>query len=163
MKFFIYSRQEIEAMDPHDVSHVIVSIKTPDDPNNVKLPTNEHTKDVLHLQFHDIDRVVVGYSDHLEQNMFQLAHAKQVREFFERNKDVERFIVHCDAGLSRSPAVAAALSKLYVDDDDSYFFKRYHPNMRVYRFIIDEVLWHEASKIEPSRSSAEQERPSPKR
>ncbi len=155
MKFFVYSRQEIEAIEPHDVSHVIVSIRTPGDPDEVKLPVNDHTEDVLHLQFHDIDRVVVGYNDDIEPNMFQQTHAKQVREFFEKNKDVERFIVHCDAGLSRSPAVAAAISKLYVSEDDSYFFKRYHPNTRVYRFIINEVLWHEASKIEPSRSSAE--------
>lgn len=45
-------------------------------------------------------------------------------------------VLHCDAGMSRSPGVAAALSKVLVGDD-SQFFKRYRPNMRVYRTLLE--------------------------
>ncbi len=140
MKFFVYSRQEIEAIEPHVVSHVIVSIRTPGDPNEVKLPMNEHTKDVLHLQFHDVDRIIQGYNENLEPEMFQPEHAKLIREFVESNKNVERFIVHCDAGWSRSPAVAAAISKM-LTNDDVYFFNRYHPNRRVYNMILNDTSY----------------------
>lgn len=137
MKFYVYSRQAIEAIAPFEESHVIVSIRTPGDPNEVRLPLNERTIEVLHLQFHDLDRVVEGYSDHLETQMFQPSHAKQVNDLVKRNKDVEAFVVHCDAGISRSAAVAAAVSKSLTGEDAS-FFKRYHPNMRVYNMILNQ-------------------------
>jgi len=45
-------------------------------------------------------------------------------------------MVHCEAGMSRSPAVGAAISKLRWDDDQ-VFFDKYTPNMRVYRHIMN--------------------------
>ena len=47
-----------------------------------------------------------------------------------------RVVLHCDAGMSRSPGLAAALSKVLVGDDTE-FFKRYRPNMRVYRTLLE--------------------------
>ncbi len=43
----------------------------------------------------------------------------------------------CDAGMSRSPAVAAALGRVLNGDDSSFFAGRYRPNMRVYRMMLD--------------------------
>jgi predicted protein tyrosine phosphatase len=59
---------------------------------------------------------------------------------FGHSAEFENFIVHCDAGHSRSPAVAAAISKAF-GEDDSMYFKRYRPNMRVYRNLLD-VIYH---------------------
>lgn len=144
MEFFVYSRQAIEAIEPHEVSHVVVSITTPGDPKEVKLPLNEHTQALLTLEFHDIDRIVQGYNDHLESKMFSKEQARLIRTFAAWNQEVERFIVHCDAGMSRSPAVAAAVSKMLYGDD-MRFFKRYHPNRRVYYMILDQDVMHPTS------------------
>lgn len=51
---------------------------------------------------------------------------------------IERIILHCDAGVSRSPGVAAALSKSLLGDD-AEFFRRYRPNMRVYRTLLNRL------------------------
>ena len=46
-------------------------------------------------------------------------------------------LVHCDAGWSRSPAVAAALTKSLLGQDDSHLFKAKSPNMLVYRTLLN--------------------------
>jgi protein-tyrosine phosphatase len=45
-------------------------------------------------------------------------------------------VLHCNAGLSRSPGVAAALSNVLCGNDQS-FFERYRPNRRVYTLLLD--------------------------
>lgn len=136
MDFFIYSRYAIEAVQAHEVSHIIVSITTPGDPKpNANIRTNEHTLGVLRLTFHDLDRVVPGFEADAPK-MFQPEQAKAILELVKAYPEAQRFVVHCDAGMSRSPAVAAALSKI-LTGDDSYFFTRYHPNMLVYRRILE--------------------------
>lgn len=46
------------------------------------------------------------------------------------------FVIHCDTGFSRSPAVAAALTSIN-GDSDLEFFSRYRPNMFVYRTLVE--------------------------
>lgn len=135
-EFYIYSRQAVEAMQPHDEAlHIIVSIRTPGDPKQVVLRTSKTTLAVVHLSFHDMDRVVPG-EEEIEPELFQHEHAHQILGAVKAHPEAQRLIVHCDAGWSRSPAVAAALSKILLGDDD-YFFQRYHPNMLVYRRILE--------------------------
>jgi predicted protein tyrosine phosphatase len=139
-EFFVYSRQAIEVIKPHEVPHIIVSIQTPNDPKPVKLPTNEHTLKVVSLVFHDLNDAAMEHievRDQYEANCFQPAQARQILAAVKAHPEAKRLIVHCDAGFSRSPAVAAALSKI-LTGDDSYFFKRYLPNSRVYRTILEE-------------------------
>jgi predicted protein tyrosine phosphatase len=134
MKFFVYSRHAIEAIEPHDVPHIIVSISTPpDDPANIK--TNEHTLGLLRLWFFDLDQVVEG-TEEKDEFLFQAEQAEQILDLVATHPTAEHFIVHCDAGLSRSPACAAAISKIMTGDDAS-FFRQYYPNRRVYRKILE--------------------------
>ena len=149
MEFFVYSRAMIEAITPHEVGHLIISIRTPGDPKEVRLPTNALTRGVLHLQFHDIDsypadveEILFAEEPHLKKAVFTDEMADQVLDFIDKHftfaaYPVERIIVHCDAGISRSAAVAAALCKSVFADDDDPFFRRYHPNRRVYRAILN--------------------------
>lgn len=138
--FYVYSRTMIEHIEPYEVPHVIVSIRTPGDPDMAKLPINEYTLQVAHLSFYDFNDAAFLESEIKEKydaGSFNREHARIILRLIETNQDAETFIVHCDAGLSRSPGVAAAVSKI-LTDDDSYFFKRYHPNSRVYRTILEE-------------------------
>lgn len=149
MDFYVYSRLGIEHTPAHEVPHAIVSIRSPGDPAEVKLRTNEHTKGVLHLQFHDIDDLspkdleevkAAGMDENLNldpKTLFTEDMGRQVVQFVLAHKDhVERFLVHCDAGLSRSPGAAAAIAVM-VGQSDENFFKRYYPNRKVYRFILN--------------------------
>ncbi|HPM85059.1 MAG TPA: hypothetical protein PLF81_30355 [Candidatus Anammoximicrobium sp.] len=48
---------------------------------------------------------------------------------------VEVLLIHCDVGLSRSPAVAAALSRIYYGDDGPWFELDF-PNCLVYEVLV---------------------------
>lgn len=147
MEFFVYSRKMIELIKPHEVPHVIVSITTPGDPKGADLPVCKHTLGVLRLQFHDtndemLDARVLAMEDpatveHYVACCVNRSHARQILDLVAAHPTAEHFIVHCDAGMSRSPAIAAAISKIVLGDDAN-FFKWYHPNTRVYRMILEE-------------------------
>lgn len=101
---------------------------------------------LLQQYFADLDRdhpnieqakdaaYVVGIPD--ETRYFSKELADQILDFAAQYWDkVEVILVHCEAGRCRSPAIAAALSKIYYNDDMA-FFKQYTPNMFVYRTIM---------------------------
>jgi predicted protein tyrosine phosphatase len=142
MRFFVYSRQAIEAIRPHVESHVIISITTPEDPDPVKLPVTTATAGVLHLSFDDLDENYLSLPPEHPRLvrpvvMFSPEHARRILDFIRQHGQVEHLIVHCDGGMSRSPAVAAALSRI-ITGSDQELLDRYHPNSLVYQVLLDE-------------------------
>ena len=68
---------------------------------------------------------------------FNAGLAQEVLEFVEAMWNrVELFLIHCEVGMSRSPAVAAALSRIHYNDDGRWF-EMYFPNPLVYRLLLD--------------------------
>ena len=66
--------------------------------------------------------------------------AKDIIKFVQHCQDkINLIVVHCQAGISRSAGVCAALSR-YLDGDDDWVFRnpKYKPNMRCYKYILDE-------------------------
>ena len=145
MEFFVYSRQGVEAVPPFDVPHVFISITTPGDRKGLaKLPESAMTLGVLRLSFHDLDLIADDVLKAMEEDegekytLFGDSDADKIVEFITKHRgQLGAVIVHCDAGVSRSPAVAASIAKTFGKSDDSFFFKRYHPNRRVYRGVLD--------------------------
>lgn len=136
MKITVYNRQTIENMEMPNVFHLIISIADPKG-TFANIKTNEYTCYVLQLRFHDIDTVVKDYNDHLEPEMFQVSDAQNILQLIKVYGEAQEIIVQCEAGLSRSPGVAAALSKI-INGTDSYYFKHHSGlNRRVYKMIID--------------------------
>lgn len=131
MKFRIMSRQSAESFETKD-SHAVISITDPT-AENAKLPEQESRKGLLRLKFHDVDR---------ELNIpgvkivpFSNEDAKKIVEFVAQVKDsVELIVCHCEAGISRSAGVVAALKRIF-EEDDSDILHLYLPNMRV-RWLI---------------------------
>jgi predicted protein tyrosine phosphatase len=138
MEFFVYSRRAIEAVEPHDVAHIIISITSAVD-DRARLRTNEHCKGVLRLRFLDADAPSEQFA---EADLFASGHADEMWAFVLRHREVARIVVHCDAGMSRSPAVAGALARVLTGSDADFFSGRYRPNMRVYRTILDRAPEH---------------------
>ena len=56
-----------------------------------------------------------------------------VAEWWDR---IDVLLVHCELGLSRSPAVAAALSRIYYQDDGPWFEQEF-PNALVYELLLE--------------------------
>jgi predicted protein tyrosine phosphatase len=99
-KFIVLSREDAERYEP-GVREICISIADPDaDPALV-------SKDflaVLRLNFTDI----IEQGDPTDV-LFSEDHARAIREFIDTWPDATRIVVHCHAGISRSPGVALGL------------------------------------------------------
>lgn len=134
MDIFVYSRSALDAARPHEVPHVIISITSSRD-DVARLRSNVMCRGVLRLAFPDAE---AASSLHMDANLFSREQAEEVWGFVHQHLlEVRRIIVHCDAGLSRSPAVGAALARVLKGDDAEFFGGRYRPNMRVYRMLLE--------------------------
>lgn len=114
----------------------IISINTPEDKFNT-FAKRKDIVDVLYLSFHDI-----GMRDAKGIQMTE-ADALKVVDFVFKCTDlgVEELWVHCDAGISRSSGVAAAILKYLTGDDKRIFNNpRYCPNLICYRLVLDKFI-----------------------
>ena len=95
-------------------------------------------KSILRLQFADVDRGSPGCITSWD--------AESIVRFVNRNLDkVERLIVHCEAGQSRSAGVAAAILKYLTGDDTQiYDDSKYTPNSTCYREVLNKFYEEEA-------------------
>ena len=137
--FYIRARWQIERVvneipDPH----IIISIYSAND-TPARVVKNEYTQGVLFLCFDDADE-----NDHNDDfnnyQLFQPEQARQVLEFVKQYENVD-IVVHCNMGMSRSPAIAAGLAHFYKRSD-AVFFKDFCPNRYVYRTMLNEI-YHE--------------------
>lgn len=137
MKITCHSRAEIEsAMRTAGERLCVVSINTPGRP--LRFRAEYHN--ILSIGFDDADRYPPPGETHVIANpvLFTDEQATEVCEFVagEVEDDVQRILVHCDAGVSRSAGMAAALAKFYTGDD-MWFFRHKRPNMLVYRLMMN--------------------------
>lgn len=135
MEFLVCSRRKIETLRPPEVEHVIISVTSMRD-DVAQLPTNEHCLGILRLSFADADensRPPIG------AELFSRDQALEIWQFVERHRaNIERIIVHCDFGISRSPAIAAALALVLNGNGDEFLLAdEYVPNELVYRLLLE--------------------------
>jgi predicted protein tyrosine phosphatase len=133
MEFFVYSRRALEAARPHEVPYIVISITSgPDDV--ARLQRSDQCRGVLRLSFPDAEAPSGQFT---EGDLFSQSQATQIWDFvLQHQAAVQRIVLHCDAGVSRSPAVAAAVARALGADNAEFFSGRYHPNMRVYRLLL---------------------------
>ena len=128
----------------HNTPVVMISVS---DPHNAytSAPFCNKENRVLAIQrvyFTDADRPgadVYGRSV-TEHDLISDSDAFLIKRLLKKfpNADV---IVHCDAGISRSSGIAAAILKAYTGDDSQIFNNpRYSPNMRCYRLVYNKLL-----------------------
>jgi predicted protein tyrosine phosphatase len=92
----------------------------------------QRRKAILRLAFADIECPVPGYL------LFSTGQAHDILDFVTRHwRRIRTLMVHCRAGLSRSPAVAAAVARLKLGDDSEFFEPPYLPNPWVYRTLLE--------------------------
>ncbi len=127
LDFFIYSRAAIERLPAHDVPHLIISITSAED-DVARIPAGPHTLELIRLSFLD---VAEGQPGAMTEE-----HAMKILAAFERHRPpLERVVLHCDAGVSRSPGVALALATL-VGADTTEIGRRYAPNRHVVHTLL---------------------------
>ena len=137
--FVVLSRRDLKRFGSAE-PFAAISITNPLLPE-AELGPDAPCAEVLRLQFHDTG----DYGQPLrDQIVMTPAHAEQILAFVERHRSTVRtWVCQCEAGVSRSAAVAAALSRI-LQGDDRFFFANFSPNRWVYRTLLD------AHEIRPS-------------
>lgn len=108
-------------MSSINVPFSCISIVSPEHPE-YKIAENPFCKDILYLRFHDVraDGSVSSIYE-IGKNIirFNDNDAKKIIDFGLKNKEHGNFMIHCEAGISRSTAVALALSEILNNEKNN--------------------------------------------
>lgn len=132
-------------------SHILISTTSDRKGTNLSyVKGNPYIVDILEVNYDDLDGECVTYfaNDVNSERfiIFNENHAKEILAFVNKNitnPNLSAIITHCDAGVSRSKGMAAALSKILNEEDDKYF-KTGVPNRLVYSTILKEYYTNTA-------------------
>jgi len=136
MKILVMNRQSAIATlrgNLYGHSTLVISISDPDKDN----PTyqNENLVDAIYVKFWDVEK------DYPNQNIYRVTREEvaDIKPFIDKYKDknVDYLIVHCEAGISRSAAVASAIAE-YLGLNQTFFDEEHHPNYHVYKLMCEE-------------------------
>ncbi len=127
MRLLVLNRARVARVMPN-VPYIVISVTDPDRPE-ADIAENPLRMGLLRLAFYDLDDL----DDH------PLApsqdHADEIVRFVrEHLSHADLIVTQCEAGISRSSGIAAALSR-WLNGHDEEFFERYIPNRRIYRLI----------------------------
>lgn len=102
-KLIVLSREEVERYEPRR-KEICISIS---DPYAKPARLSPRFKAVIRMYFSDVTE-----SGHPLDVLFAADHANAIREFIDGAPEFDRIILHCNMGISRSPAVALGLCDL---------------------------------------------------
>ena len=136
MRFLVYDRLELETGKALGDPHVVISVHDPDLPP-AEGRTGRRCRSTLTLSFHDIEPQYLppGAEDDGWQLMTAEDAERIARFVAAHQKSVSLIVCQCEAGMCRSPAIAAAVARA-LGQDDRRFFRDFDPNRHVYRLIL---------------------------
>lgn len=113
-----------------DENCIIISINDLDK-DRIIFPVNSSILDVHYEWFEDDD---ANTPESISENQ-ALAIAEFAKRWDNKNTDIICY-VNCEAGMSRSAGVGAAIARYFLGDDD-WIFRTKIPNRRCYRMVLD--------------------------
>jgi predicted protein tyrosine phosphatase len=142
--FQVLGRADVMVIRP-ELPHVLISITHPGAPEAVLSECAERLA-CLRVQFEDAD----GAAN--KTRLMTPEEAEAIVAFVEQHRDRAALIIcQCEAGMSRSAGVAAALSR-WLNEEDQRFFDRFHPNRHVYRTVLNAAMARPDAKESSSDS-----------
>jgi predicted protein tyrosine phosphatase len=137
----IYALSKKEAVDniPNiDVPFTLISITGPESEGGefAEIKNHKYMLDRLYLRLSDSNRQ--GWSETENSVFCDEETCRKIFEFCKKHEnEIELIFVQCDAGVSRSAGLAAALSKYYLNTDDHFFTSyRFRPHMEIYSHVL---------------------------
>jgi predicted protein tyrosine phosphatase len=132
----VLSREDAERYQP-SLTEICVSISDPEvEPARV----SSRFAAVLRLQFHDVTQ-----RGEPTDILFADEHARAIHEFLDKWPGVDRVVVHCNMGVSRSPGVALGLCD--VRGWATAALEREHPGWnRLVRMVMCRTVTNPSSK-----------------
>lgn len=139
----------------HDRPSVMISISDPFEPyDDAPFITQDNSlQEILPLSFCDAEEPGPDVYGRMagEKDLMQREDALRIRELLNRHPDCD-IIVHCDAGMSRSAGVAAAILEAAGGDRASIFGSPYYqPNLHCYG-VVRRVLTEPESNTAREKS-----------
>ena len=133
----VTDRESIEAGVVMRVPYVLISIRDPDK-QPVRIRRSGLCRAVLELAFHDAEPLP-GFRPTMQITYMTEADAEAIWRFVREHDGAYRaIVVHCEQGMSRSPAVAAALAE-GLGVDSRRFWREYQPNQFVFNRVKNAV------------------------
>jgi predicted protein tyrosine phosphatase len=130
MELFVYPQIAIErGLYERRYPYLLISITSPG-VADVTVPDDENCLRILRLRFDDADSDPAG-----EYTLFSAEHAQQIADALLDLPMSTNVIVHCAAGISRSSAVAAAITRYFGWQEEEFFSPPYCPNRLVYQLL----------------------------
>jgi predicted protein tyrosine phosphatase len=134
MKFIVTDRESIQGGLLVGRPYIVISICDPGR-RKAAVPRQAGFRGVLRVAFHDAEPTA-NFRLPTSIRLMTPRQADQIRRFVQQHGDeVKAIVVHCEQGMSRSPAVAAALCRA-MGGDDSRFFRDYMPNKHVFQLML---------------------------
>ncbi len=137
MNFLVLGRSEIRTEMP-EMPYLVISVTDPDKPD-AEIAASFYQRAVLRLKFDDAVQIdIPGLEDLAAETVVELTtmEAQNILTFVrQHSEDVQLIVCQCEAGVSRSAAIAAALSRI-LQNEDAFFFENYWPNRKVYHTIL---------------------------
>jgi predicted protein tyrosine phosphatase len=138
-RYQIFAREDLECLARAE-EHAIISITEPRQ-RPARLELTELCRGILRVTIDDVSRAgALAHED-----------ADKIISFTQALQPDVPAYVHCEAGISRSAAVVAALLRL-AGDDPTYVFQTKRPNPSVYRELLDAAV--NAAGEDHSKSAA---------
>lgn len=135
--FLVLSRAEIKSFTA-ETSYLIISVTDPEQPA-AEIAESTFLQATLRLKFHDIgkpSRIAEQFTNHSTDILMSEKDAKEILSFVsEHLTKVKLIVCHCEQGVSRSAAIAAALSRILQNEDD-FFLRNYWANRWVYDLLL---------------------------
>ncbi|MCE9557114.1 MAG: hypothetical protein K8T91_27520 [Planctomycetes bacterium] len=133
MNLIVASREEIEHGIVVREPYGVVSISDPGS-RRPKIRRPATFRGAVYVKFHDAEPVT-GSNLPPEVVLINQQHVNAIWRFVEMHRlQLRTIVVHCEQGMSRSPAVAAGICD-WLDLDASRFFSQYQPNQYVYKLL----------------------------
>ena len=135
IKVLVLGREEIKDFIS-EKPYLIISVTDPRNPE-AEIIQSSNLVSILRLKFDDIGKPNKFQFENSTDILMNVDQAKQILEFIKRYLSAIKLIVcQCEQGISRSAAIAAALSRI-LQNEDEYFLKNYWANRWVYDLLIE--------------------------
>ncbi len=142
--------RDLARFTTHDEPYAVLSSTDPQG-THPKIAPSEQLRALLTLQFSDVDRVLPrlqAKSAYVRSCTPEIARRIAAFVQAQRAQGVRLFVIHCEAGMSRSAGVAAALSQFY-NGDEFFFLHHYRPNVLVREMVLAALQDQASSNVLP--------------
>lgn len=132
-KFLVLGRDEIKDFEV-DFPYIIISVTDPETAE-AEIFASGNLIDILRLKFYDIGKPAAFQDSTTKEFPITESQALEIKTFVEKHiENADLIVCQCEQGVSRSAAIAAALSR-FLQETDEYFFQNYWLN----RYVFDRL------------------------